>query len=140
MSVPFGPCLNGDRHWHRRPVRGWMIRGEGSRCHEALDPQSGVPRFPRRISSYSLGRPRRLWAVDSSVESFDVEGRIRVVEGCVAKVGRCLLSSAKMFSLVFGQLFKSLKQSDPRPDQEVSLRVERVGLGIPSRPLVLNDP
>ena len=44
-----------------------------------------------------------------------------------------------MLSLVFGQLFRSLKQLDPRPDQVVSLWLERVGLGIPSRPLAVDD-
>ena len=42
-----------------------------------------------------------------------------------------------MLSLIFGQLFRSPKWLDPRPDQVVSLRLERVGLGIPSRPLAV---
>ena len=42
-----------------------------------------------------------------------------------------------MLSLFFGQLFRSPKWLDPRPDQVVSLRLERVGLGIPSRPLAV---
>ena len=42
-----------------------------------------------------------------------------------------------MLSLFFGQLFRSPKWLDPRPDQVVSLWLERVGLGIPSRPLAV---
>ena len=42
-------------------------------------------------------------------------------------------------SLVFGKLFRSLKRFDPRPDQVVAFGLERVGLGIPSRPLAVDD-
>ena len=38
-------------------------------------------------------------------------------------------------SLVCGQLFRSLKRFDPRPDRVVAFGLDRVGLGIPSRPI-----
>ena len=80
----------------------------------------------------------RSWNIrfDETVKSFDFEQSID--EPCVYKLIHegtiCLLS------LVFRQLFKSPKWLDPRRDQVVSLRLERVGLGIPSRPLAVNVP
>ena len=65
--------------------------------------------------------------------------RKRIGRESVAKVGRSPPSSAKMLSLVFGQLFRSPKRFDPRPDQVVAFGLERVGLGIPSRPLAVGD-
>ena len=66
-------------------------------------------------------------------------GRKRIGRESIAKVGRCPPSSAKMLSLVFGQRFRNRKRLDPRPDQVISLRFERVGLGIPSLPLAVDD-
>ena len=43
----------------------------------------------------------------------------------------------RLLSLFFGQRFRSPKWLHPRPDQVVSLRLERVGRGIPSRPLAV---
>ena len=42
-------------------------------------------------------------------------------------------------SLVFGQQFRSPKRFDPRPDQVVAFGIERVGLGIASRPSAVDD-
>ena len=42
-------------------------------------------------------------------------------------------------SPVFGELFRSPKRFDPRPDQVVAFRLERAGLGIPSLPLAIDD-
>ena len=50
------------------------------------------------------------------------------------------LNEKHVLSLVFRQRFRSPKWLDPRPDRVVSLRHERVGLGIPSRPLAVNVP
>ena len=52
-----------------------------------------------------------------------------------------MLLDASLFvlSLIFGQLFRSPEWLDPRPDHVVSLRLERVGLGIPSRPLAVGE-
>ena len=44
-----------------------------------------------------------------------------------------------LLSQFFGQRFRSRRRLDPRPDQVVSSRLERVGLGIPSRPLAVDD-
>ena len=57
----------------------------------------------------------------------------------VHEVGRPPPSSAKMLSLVFGQLFRNQEGLDPRPDQVISLWLERVRLGIPSLPLAVDD-
>ena len=68
----------------------------------------------------------------------EVVGR-RIGRESVAKVGRSPPSSAKMLSLVFGKRFRSPKRFDQRPDQVVVFGLERVGLGIPSRPLAVGD-
>ena len=50
------------------------------------------------------------------------------------------VAACEVLSQFFGQRFRSPEWLDPRPDQVVSLRLERVGLGIPSRPLAVNVP
>ena len=97
-----------------------------------------------REASEAVSRARRSSACGGSgnlthlSRVVEVVGR-RIGRESVAKVGRSPPSSAKMLSLVFGQRFRNQKRLDPRPDQVVSLWLERVGLGIPSLPLAIDD-
>ena len=90
------------------------------------------------LNSFDRGRADNSGNVTHLSSVVDVV-RVRIGRESVAKVGRSPASSAKMLSLVFGQRFRNRKWLGPRPDQVASLRFERVGLGIPSRPLAVGD-